>query len=136
VGLRGGREPFPCRDEGLSGLPGATHDERALEGGNHHLGEGATQLLALLPEDARSACVTRLFVRPEFRGQGLARSLVQQLVTLGRSAIYQRIYLESHVSMTTAHWIHAEEGFVVVNPLATYNSHLRRMVICMEWLGP
>lgn len=92
--------------------------------------------IALLPEDAWSARVMRLFVRPEFRGQGLAKSLVQQLVAQARCTGYHRLYLESHASMTTAHRIYAEEGFVVVDPPATYGSRLRGVVICMERLEP
>jgi GNAT superfamily N-acetyltransferase len=91
--------------------------------------------IALVPQDAWTGCVMRLFVRPEYRGQGLARSLVRQLVARARRIGYRRLLLESHVSMTNAHRIYAEQGFLVVNPPDDLPFNLRRAVICMEWLG-
>jgi putative acetyltransferase len=88
--------------------------------------------VALASPDAGSAELTRLFVRPEFRGQGLARSLVRQLVAQAHVTGYGRLYLESHVSMTAAHRIYEEEGFLAVDPPDAYPAYLRHAVICMQ----
>lgn len=94
----------------------------------------AAGCVALAPRAAESAELERLFVRPEFRGQGLARALVRRVVLQSRRRGHRRLYLESHVSMTVAHCIYKEEGFLTVDPPHEYPAHLRRAIICMERL--
>jgi GNAT superfamily N-acetyltransferase len=55
--------------------------------------------------------IKRLYVRPEFRGQGLARTMFQQLIDEAKSKNYSLIRLESDFFMKNAHRLYRSFGF-------------------------
>jgi GNAT superfamily N-acetyltransferase len=66
----------------------------------------------LKPVSATSAELKRVYVRPAHRGAGVARRLLEQVVTDGRALGYQTILLETADFMTQAHGLYRSVGFV------------------------
>jgi putative acetyltransferase len=58
----------------------------------------------------------RLYVRPEFRGLGLGRLLVEQIMSEARLAGYTTMLLDTLSEMETARSLYQESGFVEVAP--------------------
>ncbi|AKU18808.1 hypothetical protein VV02_10400 [Luteipulveratus mongoliensis] len=52
-----------------------------------------------------------MYVRPEFRGDGLGRALLQRLLSEARAIGYQCVRLETAVFMTEAHGLYRSLGF-------------------------
>ncbi|MGH8991663.1 MAG: GNAT family N-acetyltransferase [Acidimicrobiia bacterium] len=76
-------------------------------------GEGIG-VATLKPVDAAIAEVKRMYVRPEARGRGVARALLQRLVEDARAEGYRTVRLESLRFMTEAHALYRSLGFVDV----------------------
>jgi putative acetyltransferase len=67
--------------------------------------------------DHVNACeMKRLFVRPEFRGLGLGRRLVDAIITQAHVAGYNTILLDTLSDMETARGLYQEVGFVETAP--------------------
>lgn len=66
---------------------------------------------ALRRFDQEACEMKRLYVRPAFRGQGAARELVKELITVARSIGYQRMLLDTLPSMQEAHKLYRTLGF-------------------------
>jgi ribosomal protein S18 acetylase RimI-like enzyme len=75
--------------------------------GNEFVGVGA-----LKPVDATTAEIKRIYVRPETRGQGIGRTLLEQLVEDARAEGYHVVRLETLVFMEEAHALYRSLGFV------------------------
>ncbi|MGH9034264.1 MAG: GNAT family N-acetyltransferase [Acidimicrobiia bacterium] len=75
-------------------------------------GEEAVGVGALKPVDATTAEIKRMYVRPQGRGRGVGRALLQQLVDDARSEGYRTARLESLRFMTEAHTLYRSVGFV------------------------
>jgi ribosomal protein S18 acetylase RimI-like enzyme len=97
-------------DAEVAGLPG----EYAPPRGRLLLalvGASAAGCIALRPH-ADDACeMKRLYVRPDFRGQGLARRLCDMLIAEARAAGYARMLLDTLPSMGSAQGLYADLGF-------------------------
>jgi putative acetyltransferase len=65
-----------------------------------------------LGDDA--AEVKRLYVRERFRGLGLARALVQELIDISRAVGYARLRLDTHSSMIPAQTLYRSFGFAEI----------------------
>jgi GNAT superfamily N-acetyltransferase len=107
---------------------------RLLDGGFivvTHVGRPAA-CVALAQRSSATAEIKRLYVRKEFRNQGLGSRLIQLVIERARRAGYQRVFLESHISMRAAHNLYVAEGFRIVEAPEEYPPYLRAVVVCME----
>jgi putative acetyltransferase len=84
--------------------------------------EGGALLLALYKEepagtialrrlDEKSGEVKRLYLRPQFRGLGLGRALVEEVVERARSFGYESLYADTLPVMTDALSLYERMGF-------------------------
>jgi putative acetyltransferase len=60
--------------------------------------------------------LTRMYVRPEFRGKQLARNLIQMLITKARESGYDIIRLETATFMLSAIALYSSFGFKTRSP--------------------
>jgi GNAT superfamily N-acetyltransferase len=80
--------------------------------------------LRSLAKFAKSAEVKRLYVRPEHRGKGIAKSLYESLENYARRRGYEWLYLDTTDEMDAAQRFYAALGFELTtryndNPQAT-----------------
>ncbi len=62
----------------------------------------------------------RLYVRPVFRGKGLGRELVREIISESRTAGYKRMRLDTvEPVMKAAVSMYREFGFVEIEPYTT-----------------
>ena len=84
--------------------------------GDHVLG-----CIALKPlEPPRIAEIKRLFVRPQARGKGVGKALVQAVIATAQQAGYDEIKLDTLPEMEGAIALYKASGFV---PIPPYGSH-------------
>ena len=60
--------------------------------------------------------VKRMYVRDAFRGQGIGRALLQEVIKEARAAGYSRLRLDSARFMHTAHSLYRASGFEEIDP--------------------
>ena len=79
--------------------------------------DGTTKagVVALHPRSQTEAEVKRMYVRPDHRGKGLSRVLLDRLVEDSRLIGYSTVVLESLVFMKSAHSLYESAGFEYVN---------------------
>jgi len=58
----------------------------------------------------------RLYVRPEFRGQGIGEALVRRIIEEARTAGYREMFADSLPSMSAALRIYRRFGFFEIGP--------------------
>jgi GNAT superfamily N-acetyltransferase len=77
--------------------------------------EGCPAACAALRAMRRSGCceMKRLYVRPEARGTGAARALIDQLVEAARSRGYREMWLDTLPTMQAAQRLYLGYGFEV-----------------------
>jgi putative acetyltransferase len=96
--------------EELASLPGVYAPPRGrlllAESGNAIAG-----CVALRPLDARVCEMKRLYVRPGFRGQGLAKGLVRRVLEEARAIRYTTLRLDTLPFMTEAMRLYEALGF-------------------------
>jgi GNAT superfamily N-acetyltransferase len=56
--------------------------------------------------------IKRMYIRPEYRGKGYGKALVQQLLQKAKEFGYHSVYLDSGPFMTTAHQLYRSVGFI------------------------
>jgi GNAT superfamily N-acetyltransferase len=88
--------------------------------------------VAIKPHDARVCELKRLYVRPAFRKRGLGERLVQTAINEGRNVGYERMILDSHISMRGAHAIYQALGFRFVAGPADFPERFKPVVVFME----
>jgi ribosomal protein S18 acetylase RimI-like enzyme len=106
---------FQNVDDELSGLPG----KYARPGGVVLIardGETAVGAVAYRMFEPGVAEMKRLYVRPAFRGRGLARELANELIEDARSRGYRTMLLDTLASMSAARMLYRDLGFVPVEP--------------------
>ena len=112
---------FQGFEQEVANLPGAyaRPDGRLYLAMTHGQAAGC---IALRRFDAHSGEVKRLWVRPPFRGRGLARDLVARILANAREAGYSRLVLDTLSNMTDAIALYRSVGFGAIpayydNPL-------------------
>lgn len=76
--------------------------------------------VALRKFDSTSCEMKRLYVRPKFRGQGIARALVGAVMHAAREIGYRRICLDTLPEMAGAQALYHSIGFEEVSPYRFY----------------
>jgi putative acetyltransferase len=75
---------------------------------------------ALRPLDADVAEMKRLFVRPDYRGMGLGRTLAECAIDEARALGYRSLVLDTLPEMHAAHGLYIDLGF---REVARYNDN-------------
>jgi ribosomal protein S18 acetylase RimI-like enzyme len=102
-------------DEELDRLPGEYVPPR----GALLVAEDNGQLIGMIgmrPLDATTAEMKRLFVRPDARGRGLAKRLIEELLREARAAGYTEIRLDTLPMMGDAQSLYVALGFRDIPP--------------------
>ena len=76
--------------------------------------------------------MTRMYVRPEFRGKQLARNLIQMLITKARESGYDIIRLETTTFMQSAVALYSSFGFKARSPYYEIPENFLDITIFME----
>lgn len=123
---------FQGFDQELAGLPG----EYAPPRGRLLLAEVDSRLagcVALRPFRDEGACeLKRLFVRPEFRGKGVGKALMDAVLAAASEMGYRRMLLDTITGkMDRAIAMYREYGF---HEIPSYGAHPVEGTICMELL--
>jgi GNAT superfamily N-acetyltransferase len=86
--------------------------------------------------DQDTAEIKRMWVAPPHRGQGIAREMLQQLLTAARENAYRRVRLDSPDFMTAAHALYRACGFAEIDayPESEIPDEYKRHWIFMERL--
>ncbi len=75
--------------------------------------------VALRPLTEHACEAKRLYVRAEYRGQGVGRALLRQLVQEARTAGYREMYGDTLKSMAAALQMYSRLGFCRVGPYSS-----------------
>lgn len=102
-------------DEELAGLPGDYAAPRgglfvATAGGRH------VAMIGVRPLEDHVAEMKRLYVRPEARGRGLARTLIARVCDHARTLGYREIRLDTLPKMGDAQALYEALGFTDIDP--------------------
>lgn len=80
--------------------------------------------------DDKSAEVKRVFVKPEYRGRGIAREILEVLEQAARKQSYTRLVLETGAPLVAAHRLYVSIGYTVIPNYGPYADMVES--ICME----
>ena len=76
----------------------------------------AAGCIALRRLEAENCELKRLFVRPRYRGQGIASALLERIISDAGAAGYRSIYLDSVPELRSALALYRKYGFVDTAP--------------------
>jgi putative acetyltransferase len=108
-------DDFQGFGEELAGLPGkyAEHGGALLIARIDDVPAGTIALRRL---NDHAGEVKRLYLRPQFRGRGLGRHLVEQVVERARAIGYETLYADTLPIMMDALKLYARMGFETTDP--------------------
>lgn len=80
--------------------------------------------------DTDIAEIKRVFVKKEFRGQGLSKILMRELEQKARNAGYKKLYLETGELLAASMHLYSSIGFTIIDNYGPYKD--MKESICME----
>lgn len=101
---------FQKFEEELAGLPGKyspTKGRLYLT----YVGEKLAGCVALRPMENKDCEMKRLYVKPEFRGQGFGRILAEKIIKDAKEIGYKQMYLDTLDTMKSAVKLYKSLGF-------------------------
>ncbi len=134
ISLQEGSEDAPTfanLEEELAALPGkySPPSGRLLMARQDDVPAGC---VALVAHDAQTCELKRMYVRPAFRGHGIGGALVRTLLDEAQKEGFERMVLDSHKTMTSAHRIYAAYGFRETPAPEGFPEWLKPIVVFME----
>lgn len=110
---------FPVESGGIdSDLADVPRSYQSLGGAFRVIEDGEGNVVGcggLYPVDEDAVELRKMYFRPEIRGQGLGRKLLDDLVAEARRRHYARIELETASNLTAAIALYQRAGFVETN---------------------
>lgn len=91
----------------------------SFEGGIYFLRDSSgnvTTMGGIRGLSSSSAEIVRIYTRPQCRGYGYGRKMVQSLILEARRIGYETLFLDTGVFMTSAQKIYEEAGFLICPP--------------------
>ncbi len=88
--------------------------------------------IALRPHSLEICELKRMYVRPSFRGQGIARVLCAQIIQFAKLAGYSLMRLDTEISLSNAQKIYTDLGFHSAPPYYDVPEVVRDRTIFME----
>ncbi len=88
--------------------------------------------IALRPHSLEICELKRMYVRPNFRGQGIGRTLCAQIIQVAKRAGYSLMRLDTELSLSSAQKIYTGFGFHPALPYYEAPEGLRDRTIFME----
>jgi putative acetyltransferase len=118
-------------EEELASLPGkfAPPDGRLIMG---VMAEQSIGCAALRHIDEQVCEMKRMFVLPQFRGQGIGKALARKLIEDARTIGYECMRLDTGNFLTTAIRLYESLGFERIEPYNDVPEDLRKIAIFME----
>lgn len=80
----------------------------------------------------KEAELTRVYVRPEFRGKGVGRAIVEAIILRARQSGYATLRLHSAIFMKEAHALYRSLGFQLTGPFRNVPEDLKDADVFME----
>lgn len=87
---------------------------------------------ALRPIDERVCELKRMFVQPQFRGQGIGRALSKELIKDALAIGYERMRLDTGNFLIAAIQLYESLGFQRIEPYNDVPEEIRRIAVFME----
>jgi GNAT superfamily N-acetyltransferase len=121
----------PGLEEELAALPGifAPPEGRLVMAVT---GEQAMGCAALRRVDEKVCELKRMFVLPQFRGQGVGKALARTLIEQARTMGYERMQLDTGTAWGSAIQLYESLGFQRVEPSSEVPEDLRKISVFME----
>lgn len=91
---------------------------------------GCIALRAL--NNAETAEIKRMYVRPGWRGRGIGQKLLEQAERFARATGYRRIYLDTTDGMVAAAQLYRQNGY---EPCERYNDNPQATIFMMKRLN-
>lgn len=95
-------------------------------------GDSPAGCVALREIDDRTCEMKRMFVYPEFQGQGIGRALADAVIREARSLGYRTMYLDTSIRQAEAQSLYSGMGFKKIEPYYDLPESLKNWLVFME----
>lgn len=92
----------------------------------------AAGCVALRQIDGTDCEMKRMFVYPEFQGQGIGRRLAEAIIDEARGLGYTRMRLDTSIRQNEAQTLYQRLGFQLIQPYYELPEELRNWLVFME----